>query len=126
MSASDFATMPRLASLQTLFLAGEKVNDQHLLHLAQLRLPALATLSLQATSVSDVAVAPFCARYNLDCFNLSLSRNVTEQSVSALGRMTKLRMLGIGGTGLSPNYGKTPAVERLCTLLPKCSVDYGD
>jgi len=126
MSADDFATLPRLAKLQTLFLAGKNVDDQHLLHLAQLRLPALATLSLEATSVSDAGVAPFCARYNLDCFNVFLSRNVTEQSVSALGRMTNLRTLGIGGTGLSPNFGKTPAVERLCSLLPNCSVDYGD
>ena len=126
MSADDFATMPHLAKLQTIFLSGEKVKDQHLLHLAQLRLPALATLSLEATSVSDAGVVPFCARYNLDCFNLFHSRNVTEQSVSALGQMTNLRTLGIGGSGLSPNYRKTPAVEQLKKLLPNCSVDYGD
>ncbi len=118
--------MPRLARLQTLFLAGKNVNDQYLLHLAELRLPALATLSLNATSVSDAGVVPFCARYNLDCFNVFLSKNVTERSVNALGQMTKLRTLGIGGSGLSPNYGKTPAVERLIKLLPDCSVDYGD
>jgi len=126
MSADDFQTLPDLAKLQTLFLEGENIGDRHLLHLAQLRLPALATVSLEATSVSDAGVVPFCARYNLNSFNVFLSQNVTEQSVSALGQMTNLRTLGIGGSGLSPNYRKTPAVERLKKLLPDCSVDHGD
>ncbi|NLF74042.1 MAG: hypothetical protein GX575_33980 [Candidatus Anammoximicrobium sp.] len=55
-----------------------------------------------------------------------LSKNVTEQSVSALGRMTDLRTLGVGGSGFSPNYRKTPAVERWNALLPNCLVDCED
>jgi hypothetical protein len=40
--------------------------------------------------------------------------------------MTNLQSLGIGGSGLSPNYHKTPAVERLCRLLPNYTVEHGD
>jgi hypothetical protein len=126
MSADDFATLPRLASLQTLFLSGEDVTDEHVLHLARLRLPALAQLRLDTTSVSDAGLSRFCCAYNLTYLALCHSKNITEQSVSELGRMTKLRTLAVSGTGLSPNYAKTPAVERLCRLLPDCSVDYGN
>lgn len=126
MTADDFATLPQLAGLHTLCLSGQNVTDAHLVHLARLRLPRLARLSLDTSSVSDAGLLPFCAAYNLEHLNLFLSRNVTEQSVDALARMSNLRTLGIGGTGLSPNYRKTPAVERLHDLLPKCSVDYGD
>ena len=126
MSADDFATLPPLASLHTLFLSGRQVTDAYLLHLTRLQLPRLARLSLDTSSVSDAGLVPFCTVYNLEYLNLFLSQNVTEQSVSALGRMTNLRTLGIGGSGLTPNYGRTPAVEQLCRLLPNCSVDYGD
>ncbi len=54
---SDFATLPNLPKLQTLYLNGKNVTDEHLMHLAKLRLSLLATLSLTSTSVSDRGVS---------------------------------------------------------------------
>ena len=83
-------------------------------------------MSLDSTSASDPGIQALCGSYNLERLNLYSSSLITEQSVDSLGRMSRLKMLGIGFTGLSPRCTKTPAVERLCRLLPKCSVDYGD
>ncbi len=126
MPADQFAAFPRTPRLQTVFFAGQNITDEHLQHLARLRLPALVTMSLDSTSVSDPGIQALCGSYNLERLNLYNSSRITEQSVDALGRMSKLKMLGIGFTGLSSRCTKTPAVERLCRLLPNCSVDYGD
>ena len=66
------------------------------------------------------------AKYNLTYLNLYNSEGITGKSIPALGRMTRLRRLAIGGTGLSPRYRYTPEVQQLEKLLPDHTIDFGD
>jgi hypothetical protein len=126
LSVEDFRTLPRLECLRAIELDGHQVTDGYVGHLARLRLPSLVRLTLDSTSVSDTGLAELCGTYNLKFLNLYQSRRITGNSVDAITKMNNLRTLGIGGTGLSPNYMRTTEVRRLEKLLPACSIDYGD
>jgi Leucine-rich repeat (LRR) protein len=126
MAGRDFQSLPPLASLETLLMDGQNVTDQFLLHLVALDLPALARLGLNETSVSDRGVEQLCRTYNLTELSLYCVGGVTGRSVGAIGQMTKLRLLQVGGSGLSPNYAQTAEVRRLMNVLPECSIIHGD
>jgi len=123
---ADFATFPRLEKLATLQLTGAAITDGCADQLAELRLPELRSLSLENTSVTDAGVRRLCGVYNLEVLNLYLSEKNSEKSVPDIGRMNRLRLLGIGGTGLAPRFYPTAGVKELQRLLPKCTVDCGD
>ena len=125
-SVQDFQSFPRLNQLQALLLAGRAVNDEYVMHLVQLRLPSLDRLSLSDTHITDVGLAQLCRSYNLAHLDLYHSIHVTNNAVEEIGRMTHLRRLCVGGTGLAPQYLWTPELDQLNDLLPKCSIDFGD
>ena len=126
MSVKDFETLPQLIQLQALRLSGSRVVDGHLVHLAQLRLPSLRRLDLYDTHISDVGLGELCRSYNLTHLDLYLAENVTGNVVDDISRMTHLRKLAVGGTGLAPRYLWTPELDKLHNLLPRCSIDCGD
>ena len=127
MSATDFETLPRLDGLRWLLLDDRCITDQYVTHLAELALPSLERLSLEHTYVSDAGLARLCATYDdLTYLNLYNSELITGKSLYSIGRMKRLRFLGIGGTGLSSEYTRTPEVQQLEQLLPECRIDFGD
>jgi hypothetical protein len=126
MAASDFATLPPLNALRAIHLQDGLVTDQYVTHLAELRLPSLTSVSLYHTRVSDEGLARLCAVYNLKRLDLHGCSGVTGRSVEAIGRMTHLRALDIGGTGLAPEYTATPDLQRLRELLPACAIHCDD
>lgn len=126
MTADDFKTLPQLKSLQVLCLDGRFVTDEYLFHLAELRLPSLITLSLKYTNVTDAGLERICFVYELQNLNLLDSERVTKKSVESIARMGTLRELGIGGTGICPDYHMNDAIRELHRRLPQTRVDYGD
>jgi hypothetical protein len=124
-ATGEFRTFPALPALETLGLAGASVTDGHLKHVAGLRLPSLNCLMLYYTSVTDSGVEHLCRVYNLSYLDLFCAKGVTSESVEAISRMKKLRLLGIGGTGICPDFTENESVTRLKQLLPGCTVDYG-
>ena len=126
MSEDDFRTLPRLVALEQLLLKGQQVTDGYVLHLASLELPALVSVSLYGTRITDTGMQQLCRTYNLEDLTLDDSRYITRNSVNAIGRMTNLRTLGVRGSGLSPSYDHTMEVQRLKNLLPQCRISYGD
>lgn len=125
-SNADFATFPRLERIATLTLSGGAITDACAERLAELRLPALRTLSLEETSLTDAGIRSLCGVYNLEWLNLYCSRGITAESVAEIGKMDRLGLVGIGGTGMAPRYTETAAVTELRRLLPTCRVDFGD
>jgi hypothetical protein len=125
-SALDFQTFPRLDTLENLSLSGKQIDDDCAARLADLRPPVLRSLNLERTSITDSGMRRLCDVYNLDFLNLYLSRGISEKAVPELARMNRLHLLGIGGTGIAPNFFPTAGVKELQRLLPKCSVDCGD
>lgn len=126
---SEFKTLPRLEKLQTLMLEGRNINDACLKHLAEVRLPSLRTLSIALSSVTDEGMRQLCEVYDLEVMNLYSSRDISAESITAIAKMNRLRLLGVGGTGIAPQYqhfGRTAAVAELIRRLPKCHVDDGD
>jgi hypothetical protein len=67
-----------------------------------------------------------CQVYDLEDLSLFLSRGVSPKSVDQIARMKRLRWLGVGGSGLAPEYLTTGAVDRLKQLLPNTRIDHGD
>ena len=123
----DFETFPQLDKLATLTLSGPAITDACADRLAELRLPALRSLSLEDTSLTDEGVRRLCEVYNLKFLNLYCSRKITAKSVPEIGRMNRLERLGLGGTGIAPNFMPAAGViKELKRLLPKCEVDFGD
>ena len=55
--AQDFATLPWLRGLKCIAFEGNKITDQHIIHLAELQLPSLERLRLENTSVTDAGFA---------------------------------------------------------------------
>ena len=125
-SDRGFLKFPRLAKLQWLMLAGDQVNDEYLVHLSELQLPALADVELVGASVSDTGLAHSCSTYNLESLDLLNCRRISGNSIRALCKMTNLQVLAVGGTGLSPDYTVTPRIAELRSLLPSCRIDHGD
>lgn len=126
MTESDFATLPYLSRLQTLWLEGNHVTDAYLKHLAKLRLPSLKTIGLYYTSATDAGMHDLCQVYDLEYLDVFTSRKITSRSVRSIGRMNRLQSLGVGGSGISPDYSETDAVKEIRRLRPGCRVDFGD
>lgn len=122
----EFGTLPRLKKLETLCLAGRSINDACLTHLAKIRIPSLRSLNLEFSSVTEEGLRQFCEVYDLEYLNLYGSFKISAESVTAIAKMKRLRVLGVGATGISPQYERTTAVAELIRRLPKCRVDYGD
>lgn len=124
-SSGVFKTLPPFPKLETVVLAGNSITDKHLQHLARLRLPSLNCLLLYYTSVTDLGVEHVCSEYDLSYLDLFRAEGVTSDSIEPISRMKKLRLLGIGGTGICPDFTENESVRRLKQLLPGCTVDYG-
>lgn len=123
-TGSDFKTLPVLPSLHTLWLGGDHMGDEFITHLVELQLPSLRVLVLYNSSVTDKGVEELASSYDLEELHLHACERVTERSIPSISKMKKLRLLGIGFTGISPQCTKNQAVERLQQLLPTCVVDY--
>lgn len=123
---SEFGSLPRLARLERLCLSGRQINDACVKHLAEVHLPSLRSLTLEFSSVTNEGLRRFCEVYDLEYLNLYCSREILANSVPTIAKMKRLHALGVGGTGISPQYQRTEAVAELIRRLPKCSVDYGD
>ena len=91
-----------------------------------MRLPSLASLGLHRTKVTDTGIQRLCSVYDLEYLGLFFAQRVTERSVTQIARMKKLRLLGIGMSGMCPDARANETSQRLSRLLPTCKVDWGD
>jgi hypothetical protein len=120
MTTESFTSLGRLEKLETLYLDGAGTDDEWVRHISDLALPRLRSLSLQYSSISDVALRDLCQQYDLEYLGLFRATQITSDSVPHIGRLKKLRLLGIGLSGLSGSD-----VEELERLLPQCVIDDG-
>jgi len=125
-SPTNLRDLARLTRLESLFLAGEEIGDDHLCCLAEKKMPALASLGLERTSVTDRGIQRICRAYDLEYLGLSFARQVTKRSVASIARMKRLQLLAIGMSGICPDALPSDTVQRLSRLLPNCRIDYGD
>lgn len=126
MSIEDFRTLPPLKELQVLLLEGALVTDEYLFHLADKPQPSLVRLSLPYSKVTDAGVYRLCGVYELEYLGLFCCRQITAKSITPISKMQTLRLLGVGGTAICPDYRRNSRIEELQRRLPHTEVDFGD
>ena len=136
-SDDDLEYVGRLTELEMLHLDGASITDSGLRHLSELRrltgltlrrtritdagLPALSdcrplSVSLDYTAVSDSGIASLAGVANFEALGLD-GTEVTDEGLAHLHRMTKLRMLSVRETRISPE-----AIREFKHALPLCEV----
>jgi hypothetical protein len=114
----DDDAMKKLADLRhlrSLSLDGTTVSDDGLRHLAHLT--TLEALWLWETPTGDKGLQHLAGLSNLR--ELRTGPNVTDTSVSLLGKLRKLEHLDLRDTGMTAD-----GVARLKEVLPNCRIDW--
>jgi uncharacterized membrane protein len=101
---------PLAANLRWLDLAGTRVTDVGLGHLAAM--PNLVRLHLERTGITDDGLESLSGLKDLEYLNLYATK-VTDTGLAALVGLPKLRQLYLWQTGVTPAAAKTFADARI-------------
>ena len=101
---------PLAANLRWLDLAGTRVSDTGLVHVAAM--PNLVRLHLERTGITDDGLDSLSGLKELEYLNLYATK-VTDTGLEALGSLPKLRQLYLWQTGVTPAAAKTFADARV-------------
>ena len=88
---TDFAAFPRFERLETLCLSGKHINDKCMVHLANLRLPMLRSLTVEYASVTDEGMHSLCEACNLE-YRVMRLRKKCSRSKSCAESLTRSAM----------------------------------
>lgn len=121
---SELRALPSFPELEYLRLGARTTTDAVVSCLTSDKLPKLRVLGLTHCTISNESILHLADEFRLEVLHLYATDGIDGDCIPDLGRMTSLRFLGIGFSGLCPGVSRNQNVRDLSKLLPECSIDY--
>ena len=97
----DAEKLSNIEGLGHLFLSSASISDSDVQFICDQKLPALVTLSLNNTAISDNALSHLTKLKRLKRLHLK-NTNITDDAIETLGSMDGLVEISIQGTQITP------------------------
>jgi Leucine Rich repeat len=111
-TGAGFAHLSGLKRLRKVRLLGSKVTDEGIAQLAVL--PGLTDLNVDLTDISDAGLKKICDSTGLEVLNIGINKNITDEGLAHLKKLTRLRDLAISCEKMTD--GGIEHLRRLSTL----------